>query len=1733
MKVPPKYRHVLTLLLVLTLAYVLGRRDPVALDPRMGSSSEAGRPQAGPESVELAPTPAAEVAESGGPDDSKAELHFPFLGSSYPVRDYREAAVPSGQGLQRTWLIDTGEIHGLVRVEETSNPDGRSPVQQAFIAGEFLVMPRPGTAVDEVEKAFAASGAESWEKIYGGSDFVVRFADPDLDTKQRVFDEFAKHGATIAVTEGNGICFGAAIPNDTQFRIQRSLQNDSAPVSAPRGDIRAVPGWDMVSASPDVIVAVIDSGLDFAHPDLAANAYVNPVDVAGNGIDEDGNGLVDDYRGWNFITNRNDPTDDNDHGTHVAGIIGAIGNNGLGIAGVTWSVRILPVKVLNSGGSGANSDVIAAINYARIKGARIMNLSLGSSSSSSIYANAIQLAMDAGILIVASAGNDGTDNDIEPHFPSSYPHANVIAVANTTDTDGLYSSSCYGATTVDLGAPGENIYSTIRGGGYIPMTGTSMSAPHVAGAACLLLGLKPDLALADMRRFLLDHVDPLASLNGKSVTGGRLNVEKSLLALIGEYGNAPAFTTPPQAANLLSGDTARFSVEVSGSPAPALRWQISTDGGITWVDLNDFGIFSGTKTASLVIRNVDSTLNGHLFRAVAYNRVGTEVAGTAAELLVEDSPPRAISPVITPNGGRHNGPVAVTLANPTAGASLRFSLDGSEPDENSAEYSGSFEITADTTLKARTFANGLAPSTVSTAVFKVGGATASPIMIWGSNNFSQRSVPAAVGDAVAVSCGDGFCVALRRNGTVAAWGKTTSGVTAVPAGLSGVIAIASGLNHTLALKSDGTVTAWGQSTSAQITVPPGLTNVVAIAAAANQSLALMSDGKVVAWGSINQPPIGLEEVVGIAAGNNFAIALKQDGTVTGWGNDSSGVLTIPAGLNNVVSVAAGNNHVLALKRDGTVVGWGNDNSGQRSIPATAKGVVAIAAGNSHSIAIKGDSTIVAWGYNAYNEGEIPKYPVKADAIYAGSSNVMALVATDAPALDFPIMPVTVATGERANLISRLTSATQWQWFEGAAGDTTRPVSGATWPWLSTPPLAESKSYWMQAWNSVASNSSPATAVTVVPGADTPEISPAPGAYVTGQLITLESGTADVDIHYTLDGSPPTESSLLYSMPFPLNANATVRARAFRSDLLASRSATSDFVILSPAMITAQPQDMHGVTGDSATLSVATTGANLAYQWYQGESGDTSQPVPGAITTTLTISLPAEGTASYWVRVSNAASSANSRTAVLSSESSPVRVMPIRPYTLPNASGLIDVVSVCCGVGHILAITAEGKVIAWGNNSYGECNVPVDLTNVVQVATGEDHSLALRMDGTVVSWGRNNVGQRGMPANLGSVVAISAGKTYSLVLRQNGGMLAWGRNESLISNPPTGTNFRAIASGGHHHFALKTDSTLSAWGGQNNSGQRTIPSGLASVIGMAAGDHHSIAVLSDGGVRAWGNNNNDMATIPTESQGAVAVAAAVDASLALTTTGSVRIWSSLARTYNLPGPSDPAFAIAAANANVLALITHEPPQIVSVPPSSTITAGVVRVLRVVAMGAAQYQWYQGQSGDTSTPLALADRPWLQTPPLLDTSRYWVRLTNALGHTDSPTITLAISQRPAWLAEHFTAAQQANPGISGDEADPDGDGLPNLLEYAFALDPWSGDAGALPQATLTPNGLKLRLSFTRREDLHYEVQVARSLDGWNSGDPDLNLIEQGAETTAEFPVDASSQSFLRIAVRSLSP
>jgi subtilisin family serine protease len=340
----------------------------------------------------------------------------------------------------------------------------------------------------------------------------------------------------VAYAEPNFILHAATTPNDPSFPQEWGLDNTGQTVNFTTGtadaDIDAKEAWSVSTGSPNVTVAVIDTGVDLTHPDLAQNIWINQGEnCAGcrtNGIDDDGDGYVDDWRGWDFVNHDNNPTDDNGHGTHVSGTIAAAGNNGIGVTGVTWNSTIMPLKFLDSSGSGSTEDAISAILYARAKGVPIMNNSWGGGDFSQALENAIDLTDASGELFVAAAGNDFTNTDSEPFWPSSYDTPNIISVGASDQLDHKAWFSNYGVRTVDLSAPGTNIYSTWKGSTYRFADGTSMAAPHVSGAAALVKAVFPNASGVGLKALLLRTVDPIAALSGASRTAGRLNVDHAV-----------------------------------------------------------------------------------------------------------------------------------------------------------------------------------------------------------------------------------------------------------------------------------------------------------------------------------------------------------------------------------------------------------------------------------------------------------------------------------------------------------------------------------------------------------------------------------------------------------------------------------------------------------------------------------------------------------------------------------------------------------------------------------------------------------------------------------------------------------------------------------------------------------------------------------------------------------------------------------------------------------------------------------------------------------------------------------------------------------------------------------------------------------------------------------------------------------------------------------------------------
>jgi subtilisin family serine protease len=320
----------------------------------------------------------------------------------------------------------------------------------------------------------------------------------------------------------------APTPNDPSFSSLWGLNNEGQTGGALNADIDALEAWDVTTGSSDVIVAVIDTGIDYTHLDLAGNMWTNSGEIAGNGIDDDGNGYVDDIYGYDFFNDDGDPYDDHSHGTHVAGTIAAIGDNDVGVIGVAPNVKLMALKFLSGGGYGYISDAITALDYAVSMGAQISNNSWGGGGFSSAMNISLQNARNAGHIFVAAAGNSSLNNDNDPHYPSNYDLDNVISVAATDHNDNLAWFSSNGANTVDLAAPGVSIYSTTPGNTYSTYSGTSMATPHVTGVVALVMSQHPDWTYDQIINQVLATTDYLGNLNGVVATGGRLNAASAV-----------------------------------------------------------------------------------------------------------------------------------------------------------------------------------------------------------------------------------------------------------------------------------------------------------------------------------------------------------------------------------------------------------------------------------------------------------------------------------------------------------------------------------------------------------------------------------------------------------------------------------------------------------------------------------------------------------------------------------------------------------------------------------------------------------------------------------------------------------------------------------------------------------------------------------------------------------------------------------------------------------------------------------------------------------------------------------------------------------------------------------------------------------------------------------------------------------------------------------------------------
>ena len=511
-----------------------------------------------------------------------------------------------------------------------------------YVNDEVVVKYSPRASANAVQQSLTAADARTVDvaalaplgvKILKVPAGKVREVVTQLNQSPAV--EFAEPNYLVQVAD--------TLPNDPGWGSQYGPTHIQAPQA-----------WDITTGSSSVVIAVIDSGVDLGHPDLAAKIWSNPGETGGgkqtNGRDDDNDGYVDDWRGWDFVNGDNNPQDDHGHGTHVAGIAAAASNNGVGIAGVAWGARVMPLKVLNSGGGGSNSNVAAAMTWAANHGAKVINLSLGAASPSAVMEDAVNYAYFKGVTVVAAAGNQNTLGVL---YPAAYDHA--IAVASTDASNNRSSFSNYGPE-IDLAAPGSNIYSTYWNGGstYATLSGTSMATPHVVGVAALLAG-QPGFDTPDKIRMAMETTAlDLGDSGWDQLYGfGLVQAHDALL-----FDPSTITPTPPPPGSYA------VTTSLTCPPGVTFNWfdatggtdvNITQDDGSASVPLPFNFIFNGQSKSSVLI-----SANGYL----TFGNIGSAYNNASIPSL--SSPNDYIAPFWDD-------------LNPAAGGSISYSTFGSAP----------------------------------------------------------------------------------------------------------------------------------------------------------------------------------------------------------------------------------------------------------------------------------------------------------------------------------------------------------------------------------------------------------------------------------------------------------------------------------------------------------------------------------------------------------------------------------------------------------------------------------------------------------------------------------------------------------------------------------------------------------------------------------------------------------------------------------------------------------------------------------------------------------------------------------------------------------------------------------------------------------------------------------------------------------------------------------------------
>ncbi|HEY5912009.1 MAG TPA: immunoglobulin domain-containing protein [Verrucomicrobiae bacterium] len=868
------------------------------------------------------------------------------------------------------------------------------------------------------------------------------------------------------------------------------------------------------------------------------------------------------------------------------------------------------------------------------------------------------------------------------------------------------------------------------------------------------------------------------------------------------------------------------------------------------------------------------------------------------------------------------------------------------------------------------------------------------------------------------------------------------------------------------------------------------------------SNATLSLTQIKVWGGYfgisNVPPIS-GNVVGISGGLYHCLALRDDGTVVAWGDNYYGELNVPANLTNATAVSAGDHYSLALKADGTVVGWGWNGLGQTSVPNNLSNVVAISAATIHSLALKSDGTVVAWGSgniwpNTYVPAVVPPLLSNVVAISAGRDYSMALQAdgsvtawgmVDGSSISVPTSAsnvVAIAAGRDHRLALRA-DGTVIAWGSDRSGQIDVPAGSSNAVAIAA---GEYHSLALRADGTVLAWGANDTGQSAVPAGLTNVTAIAAGFYhsiamtqagapvLRSDLVnTVVIYGARVYLHVNAVGAGPLVYQWQCNLTNILGATAAtlqIDAAGFSDagvysvivsnpfGTVTSSSATLGVV---PFVITQHPRDQFTSRGGTVTLSAAAASQlPLSYQWqFNGTN------LPGATDKTLVL----------------------------------------QNAQLSQAGGYCAVISNSLGTQTSGTATVEiGQVISWGDNSFGQTNLPPGLTNIVAVAAGEFHSAALRADGTVVGWG-----QVGTPSNMTNITALGAGWNYSLGLKADTTVVVSGVNDSVRTIPAGLSNVVAIAAGGSHCLALTIDGRVSAWG-YNYYGQTNVPAGLSNIVAVAAGDEHSLALKADGTVVVWGDNDWGQLNVPAGLTNVVAIAAGFQHSLALRADGTLAVWgANYAGATNMPSGITDVIAISAGGHHNVALRSDR----------TLISWGDGSI------GQASPPWYATNlvmvSAGAAHNVAILDSLWplvVQVKPPaggknLQATQY-LRIFNRSPFTYPAALIHIRNLPPQVLVLNATGLDgQGNPFIQSNRVLPPGasadlqieyltpDGhIPNVKLTGEVALPLPGSIQPISRWARQPNGNFL-LEFNSFVSAAYRVQYTSDLLNWNAASPML--------------------------------